>query len=45
MMSKSRTLEKQKIVAEQLNGRIAMVGFIVAVGAYLITGQIILGLV
>ena len=29
--------------AEKLNGRAAMIGFVVAVGAYLITGQIIPG--
>ena len=44
-MSKSKPLEKEKIVAEQLNGRFAMIGFIAAVGAYLTTGQIIPGFV
>jgi hypothetical protein len=29
--------------AEKLNGRAAMIGFVAAVGAYLITGQIIPG--
>ena len=40
-MSKIKSVEKEKIVAEQLNGRFAMIGFIAAVGAYLTTGQII----
>ena len=44
-MSKSKPIEKEKVVAEQLNGRFAMIGFIAAVGAYLTTGQIIPGLV
>jgi hypothetical protein len=30
--------------AEKLNGRLAMLGFVVAVGTYLTTGQIIPGL-
>ncbi len=42
-MSKSKPVEKEKIFAEQLNGRVAMIGFIAAVGAYLTTGQIIPG--
>ena len=42
-MSKSKTIEKNKMIAEQLNGRFAMLGFIAAVGAYLTTGQIIPG--
>ena len=37
--------ESQKIVAEQLNGRFAMLGIIAALGAYLTTGQIIPGFV
>ena len=44
-MSKLKTIEKEKVVAEQLNGRLAMIGFIAAVGAYLTTGQIIPGIV
>ena len=38
-------LAQEKIVAEKLNGRFAMIGFIAAVGAYLTTGQIIPGFV
>lgn len=44
-MSKIKSVEKEKIVAEKLNGRFAMIGFIAAVGAYLTTGQIIPGFV
>ena len=44
-MSKSKIIEKEKLVAEQLNGRFAMIGFIAAIGAYLTTGQIIPGMV
>jgi len=29
--------------AERLNGRLAMIGFVAAVGAYLVTGQVIPG--
>ena len=39
------TVEKEKVVAETLNGRFAMIGLIAAVGAYLTTGQIIPGFV
>ena len=41
----SKTIEKEKIVAERLNGRFAMMGFIALIGAYLTTGQIIPGFV
>ena len=44
-MSKIKSVEKEKIIAEKLNGRFAMIGFIAAVGAYLTTGQIIPGFV
>ena len=44
-MSKIKSVEKEKIVAEKLNGRFAMIGFIAAIGAYLTTGQIIPGFV
>ena len=44
-MPELKQVEKEKIVAEQLNGRFAMIGFIAAIGAYLTTGQIIPGLV
>ena len=41
--TKTKTIEKEKVVAETLNGRFAMIGLIAAVGAYLTTGQIIPG--
>ena len=44
-MNESKTVEKEKIVAEKLNGRFAMIGFITLIVAYLTTGQIILGFV
>ena len=44
-MKETQTLEKEKVVAEKLNGRFAMMGFIALVGAYLTTGQIIPGIV
>tara|TARA_S200000501_G_scaffold324040_1_gene321057 strand:- start:194 stop:454 length:261 start_codon:yes stop_codon:yes gene_type:complete len=43
--SNSKKLEKEKVVAETLNGRFAMIGLIAAIGAYLTTGQIIPGFV
>ena len=44
-MKESKTIEKEKFVAEKLKGRFAMMGFIALVGAYLTTGQIIPGFV
>ena len=44
-MKESKTIEKEKLIAEKLNGRFAMMGFIALVGAYLTTGQIIPGFV
>jgi len=41
----TKTIEKEKVVAETLNGRFAMIGLIAAIGAYLTTGQIIPGFV
>ena len=43
--TKVKTIEKEKIVAETLNGRFAMIGLVAAIGAYLTTGQIIPGFV
>ena len=43
--SNKKEVEVQKVVAEKLNGRFAMIGLIAAVGAYLTTGQIIPGFV
>ena len=36
-----KTVEKEKVVAETLNGRFAMIALIAALGAYLTTGPII----
>ena len=44
-MAKSKLVENEKVVADLLNGRFAMIGFIAAFGAYLTTGQIIPGVV
>ena len=41
----TKTIEKEKVVAERLNGRFAMMGFIALIGAYLTTGQIFPGFV
>ena len=43
--SNKKEIEQQKIVAEKLNGRFAMLGIIAGIGAYLTTGQIIPGFV
>ena len=43
--SNKKEVEAQKLIAEILNGRAAMIGFVAAVGAYLTTGQIIPGFV
>ena len=40
-----KEVEKQKLVAEKLNGRLAMLGIIAGIGAYLSTGQLIPGFV
>ena len=44
-MTNTKTVEKEKVIAEKLNGRFAMMGFIALVRAYLTTGQIIPGFV
>ena len=43
--SNKKEVEAQKFVAEQLNGRLAMLGIIAGIGAYLTTGQLIPGFV
>ena len=40
-----KEVEKQKLVAEKLNGRLAMLGIFAGIGAYLTTGQLIPGFV
>ena len=44
-MTTPKPIEKEKLVAEKLNGRLAMLGIVAALGAYLTTGQIIPGFV
>ena len=39
----TKTVEKEKVIAEKLNGRFAMMGFFLLVGTYLTTGQLIPG--
>ena len=43
--SNKKEVEVQKVVAEKLNGRLAMLGIVACLGAYLTTGQIIPGFV
>ena len=43
--NESKVVEQEKIIAEKLNGRFAMLGFIALLGAYLTTGQIIPGFI
>ena len=43
--SNTKEVEAQKVVAEKLNGSLAMLGIIAGLGAYLTTGQIIPGFV
>ena len=43
--TETKVVEKEKILAEKLNGRFAMLGFVALVGAYFTTGQIIPGFI
>ena len=43
--SNTKEVEAHKVVAEKLNGRLAMLGIIAGIGAYLTTGQLIPGFV
>ena len=45
LKTRTKKIEKEKLVAETLNGRFAMIGLIAALGAYLTTWQIIPGFV
>ena len=45
MTTKTAVIESQKIWAEKCNGRLAMLGIIAGIGAYLTTGQLIPGYV
>ena len=44
-MTTPKPIEPQKRIAETLNGRLAMIGIIASIGAYLTTGQLIPGFV
>ena len=43
--NQSRNIDHQKIRADNLNGRFALVGLIALVGAYITTGQIVPGVI
>ena len=43
--NQSRNIDPQKIRAENLNGKFALVGLIALVGAYITTGQIVPGII
>ena len=43
--NQTRNIDPQKITAEKLNGRFALLGVIALVGAYISTGQIIPGMI
>ena len=45
MKKEIKIVEKEKVVAEKVNGRLAMIGIIAGIGAYLTTGQLIPGYV
>ena len=44
MSNETKTIEREKLVAEKLNGRLAMLGIIAGIGAYATTGNIIPGI-
>ena len=43
--NRSRNIDPQKIRAENLNGKFALIGLIALVGAYIKTGQIVPGII
>ena len=43
--NQKRNIDPQKIIAEKLNGRFALLGLTALVGTYITTGQIIPGVV
>lgn len=43
-MNENKELKQQLRIAELVNGRAAMLGVIAAIGAYLVTGQIVPGI-
>ena len=44
-LNQKRNIDPQKISAEKLNGRVALVGVIALVGAYISSGQIVPGII
>mgnify|MGYP003324669988 CR=1 FL=1 len=44
LMTKSKALEKQKILAEKWNGRLAMIGLMAAATSDLLTGHMFFGI-
>ncbi len=42
-MDENKKVKQQLRIAEVVNGRAAMLGFVAAIGAYLATGQILPG--
>ena len=43
--NQKRNIDPQKVSAEKLNGRFALLGVVALLGAYISTGQIIPGMV
>ena len=44
-INQKRNIDPQKITAEKLNGRFALLGVIALVGAYISSGQIVPGII
>jgi len=44
LMTKSKALEKQKVLAEKWNGRLAMLGLMAAATSDLLTGHMFFGI-
>ena len=45
MTNSTQKIEKQKVIAERLNGQLAMLGLVAASVSYLTTGHMFFGLV
>ena len=41
----NRNIDPQKVSAEKINGRFALIGVIALIGAYISTGQIVPGII
>lgn len=44
-LNQKRNIDPQKVSAEKINGRFALIGLIALVGAYISTGQIVPGVI